>query len=324
MTKNYVRSFAIVVSVTIVALIIDTSISNVSDIMKIESLSPSFSFSNSLNQLIFFTIIMVVYALGQNFILRFIKQIKNDDKGLNRNRPRYLNLIDKIVRVIQYCIITPLIAIIILQILIGSQYQTALITASLTVSYLLSITIFMILTIQFLSWFYFSSKLTDSYGSSTRNTMLLLYGLAAATTCASIVSALIFYDLLLFDKPPVTKMQSEVAFPYFNPNSTMGFINSVYSLLNVISFLLLWISSAKLLRHFSRGLGNLRFWIVVGIPLAFFISQFIILMPLMPPTDSSSAADEDQNITTIIIYSFQGLIGGVPIWDPVFGSCKKD
>ena len=134
MTKNYVRSFAIVVSVTIVALIIDTSISNVSDIMKIESLSPSFSFSNSLNQLIFFTIIMVVYALGQNFILRFIKQIKNDDKGLNRNRPRYLNLIDKIVRVIQYCIITPLIAIIILQILIGSQYQTALITASLTVS----------------------------------------------------------------------------------------------------------------------------------------------------------------------------------------------
>ena len=135
--------------------------------------------------------------------------------------------------------------------------------------------------------------------------MLLLYGLASAATSAALVSTLIFYDIVLLGKPPTIGINSEVVFPQFYPNSTMGFINSFYSILNVISFLLLWVSSAKLLRHFSKGLGNLRFWTVVGIPLAFFISQFVILMP------SIQQDDGENHILTIILYSLQGLIGGI-------------
>ena len=323
MPKNYIRSFAVVVSITIIALIIDTSISNISDIISIRSLVSSFSFSNSLIQWNFFAIIAVVYGIGQYSILRFIKQIKNDNNKLNRNRPRYLNVIDKIMRVIQYCAITPLIAIIILQMLVSSQYVTGLITAALTVSYLLSITIFLILSIQFFSWFYFSFKLTDNDGTSTRNIMLLLYALASATTAAALVFTLIFYDIVLLEKPPVTEMHSEVIFPYFYPNSTMGSINSIYSMLNVISFLLLWISSAKLLRHFSKGLGNLRFWTIVGIPLVYFISQFIVLMPLVPQADSGSAPYGDKNMFTIIFYSLQGLVGGILFGIPFLDLARR-
>lgn len=305
MTNINIRSFSIIASTTIIVLIIDTSISNVSDIIDIKPLVPSLSYSNSLYQWNFVTIIAVVYGIGQYFILRFVKRIQNDGDTQNKNRPRYLNLFDKIIRLIQYYAITPLIIIIIFQMLVSSQYTTGLVMTVLTVSYLLSITIFMMLSIQFISWFFSSFKLNDQDSTSTRNTMLLLYGLASAATCAALVFTLIFYDIALWGKPPAIGIRSEAVFPYFYPNSTMGYLNSLYSILNVISFLLLWISSAKLLRHFSKGLGNLRFWIIVGIPLAFFISQFIILMPSMPHDDG------EKDTLTITLYSLQGLIGGI-------------
>ena len=305
MTKNKIRSFSIIASITIIALVIDTSISNVSDIINIKPLVSSFSYFNSLYQWNFLTIIVITYGIGQYFILRFIKQIQNDDDKRNKNRPKYLELFDKIITLIQYYAITPLIVVIVFQMLVSSQYTTGLVMTVLTISYLLSITVFMMLSIQFVSWFYSSFKITDKESTGTKNIMLLLYGLASAATSAALVSTLIFYDIILLGKPPTIGINSEVVFPQFYPNSTMGFINSFYSILNVISFLLLWVSSAKLLRHFSKGLGNLRFWTVVGIPLAFFISQFIILMPSMPQDDG------ENHILTIILYSLQGLIGGI-------------
>ena len=306
MTKNKLRSFSIIASITIIALVIDTSISNVSDIINIKPLASSFSYPNSLYQWDFVTIIVITYGIGQYFILRFIKQIQNDDDDKrNKNRPKYLKLFDKIITLIQYYAITPLIVVIVFQMLVSSQYTTGLVMTVLTISYLLSITIFMMLSVQFFSWFYSSVKITEQDSTGTKNTMLLLYGLASAATSAALVFTLIFYDIVLLGKAPAIGMNSEVVFPHFYPDSTMGFINSLYSILNVISFLLLWVSSAKLLRHFSKGLGNLRFWTVVGIPLAFFISQFIILMP-------SISQDEGENhILMIILYSLQGLIGGI-------------
>jgi hypothetical protein len=181
MTKNKIRSFSIIASITIIALVIDTSISNGSDIINIKPVVSSFSYFNSLYQWNFLTIVVITYGIGQYFILRFIKQIQNDDNKRNKNRPKYLKLFDKIITLIQYYAITPLIVVIVFQMLVSSQYTTGLVMTVLTISYLLSITVFMMLSIQFVSWFYSSFKITDKNSTGTKNIMLLLYGLGISS-----------------------------------------------------------------------------------------------------------------------------------------------
>jgi hypothetical protein len=49
---------------------------------------------------------------------------------------------------------------------------------------------------------------------------------------------------------------------------------SLYFLTSVLSFILTWVATVILLKHYSRRLGSAKYWIIVSIPLAYFLSQF--------------------------------------------------
>ena len=116
-------------------------------------------------------------------------------------------------------------------------------------------------------------------GKNNGKIMILLYGLATATTTLSLVFALVFYDsILLFTRPYLINPQSPVVFPSFGPNTTMGILNNIYALFNIASFTLLWISTILLLQpYYSIRWGNRKFWTILSVPLVFFLSQFVIL-----------------------------------------------
>jgi len=62
---------------------------------------------------------------------------------------------------------------------------------------------------------------------------------------------------------------------YFNnPGSPEYFMYNGYVSCSILSFILFWVSTAMILRHYSKRLGIAKYWILVSIPLVYFLSQF--------------------------------------------------
>jgi hypothetical protein len=94
-------------------------------------------------------------------------------------------------------------------------------------------------------------------------------------------------------------------FPTFDPNSSLSVTNYIYSIFNIISFILLWVSSVLLLQQYMWGRrrfsNRLRFSFLMVAPLLFFLSQFVVLA--MP-----SAQSDAYLITS---YTLMGLVAGL-------------
>ena len=50
--------------------------------------------------------------------------------------------------------------------------------------------------------------------------------------------------------------------------------NSIYVISSILSFIFIWIATVLLLRYYSKKLGTAKYWIMVSVPLFYFLSQF--------------------------------------------------
>jgi hypothetical protein len=97
--------------------------------------------------------IWTIFALTQYYILSYVKKINKD----SRARVRYFNLIHKIVTVAQF-VLAGIIALVILQIFIAQEYNTAMLYSALSISYGLWIVTLGLLARAFFSWYRLSKK----------------------------------------------------------------------------------------------------------------------------------------------------------------------
>ena len=54
-------------------------------------------------------------------------------------------------------------------------------------------------------------------------------------------------------------------------------LNYAYIITTIISFILTWCATIGLLKNYTHKMGKFAYWIVLIIPLAYFISQFLVL-----------------------------------------------
>jgi signal transduction histidine kinase len=295
---------------------IDISLSNISDIV---SVSNSWGFAA-------FIAIAIVYAAGQYLMLEFVKQ---KSKKIRMKSPHFDKL-STIMTIVQYVLIT-IIVFIILQIFVNSYYYTSMLILSSSISYAIASIIMVILAVEFFSWY-----------RSNRNFILLLYGVSSIVTCISIVSSLVFFTVILLDMPAritspssseLTSEQEEVGghseqeevghgpdIRKFDLSTILGKVQTVFVTSHIASFLLLWGSSAMLLHTYSKKLGKVKFWTIITIPIASFLSIFVIVTPFV-----LSISDGSRDIDTIFIiivdalgYTLPALVGsilfGLPFW----------
>ena len=67
----------------------------------------------------------------------------------------------------------------------------------------------------------------------------------------------------------------------FNPSTVLGNVQAIYITSHILSFLLLWGSTAMLLHTYSKKLGKVRFWTIISIPIASFLSIFVFVTPFV-------------------------------------------
>ncbi len=183
-------------------------------------------------------------------------------------RREYMNLavlpmyiIHRIVRIIHY-VLSGIILFVIFQILFLSYYGTGILLIATSISYSLAIVMLGILVQRFFFWF-----------RSYRDYVVLLYGLSSS---ALVINALIIFLLAvaIYPNSPeyiglhVANLQRIITDPI---QESLNFAKTISS---VLAFVLMWLSTAVLLKRYYHRMGKLKYYVLTSIPLVFFVSQF--------------------------------------------------
>jgi hypothetical protein len=227
--------------IAVVAVIIDTSIVKV-----YRFVTTPLSLDSDVS-------VFIVFAVTQYILLRSVRINTETSKRLIRNS------LHKIVSVIQ-CILIGLLISVILQMIIISAYNTAIVAAAITISYVLAMIIMGLLSLQFFSWF-----------RSTKNSVVLAYNFAAVAFMINAGFTLVYVLTALIDVSVLVRPHTGhiTGFTVYSDLLTVGYVSS-----SIMSFLISWVATILLLRHHSKKIGELKYWILVTIPLVYFIGQF--------------------------------------------------
>ena len=241
------KGIFILISFIVITLIVDTSI------VKIFSITGGLSSTES--SIAIFAIMGVIFALGQYLILGFTRRV---NQNIVNERLRF-SAIGRTVSIIQYVLIA-FFACIILQMIFTSSYNVQFLQVVVWISYLFAIALLGSLSLRFLSWF-----------RSNHNLVVLAYSLAIMMISINAVFTVLYVTNELTSKPSNIQPELTPLAPY---GSVYNLFNSGYAITSVMSFILTWIATVLLLHSYSKRLGRAKYWILVSIPLVYFLSQF--------------------------------------------------
>jgi ABC-type multidrug transport system fused ATPase/permease subunit len=246
------RIISLCVLFTAAALVADTYVVGYS----------TFTWSTYDQSMYAFVIIALISIAGQYFLLDFIK---HKSEEIRSRRRIHLHIIHKAVTLVNYTVLA-IFVFVLLQMLVSSYYNLIGVISALTISYSLAVAMMALLAYQFLSWF-----------KSNRNYVVLLYGLAAAALSVNTGLTLGLISIVSPNLPAEIHMLAGSFRPSFTPGSLTALLNTAYTISSIVSFTITWIASTLLLHHYSRKLGNAVYWIIIGIPLVYFLGQFLYL-----------------------------------------------
>ena len=127
-----------------------------------------------------------------------------------------------------------------------SYYSVIILVVNVMLSYVLAISMMLLLAQRFFSWF-----------RSKKNVVILLYGLASATIAIELGLALVITNALFESINRTTGGAGLISMSPVYPvsiTSLMNSINSFYIIFSIASFVMTWIATALLLRHYSLKL----------------------------------------------------------------------
>ena len=278
------RQATLVIVIIIAFLIPDTMISTVSDFLVPQT--------TSVWGISVFILFSIVFTISQYVLLRFV-WLKTKDK---RSKSFLFNGLLKIVIAFQYTLLAILI-VIIYQILFMSQYYTTFLIWSTGISFLLTVSILGILARQLFLWYRYNRK-----GSF----VIICYAMAFVIMSMTFFLALVLDMYGFSSKQNVVTPNSEVAFTdYESANWLILVFHYVYHYIDLISFLLIWGANALLLLHYRRRLGFVKFWIIISLPLVYYLGSLVEIIGLYEPQSDS------EFFFYYLYYSLNSTAGGL-------------
>lgn len=245
------KNLPIFILIMVSTLTIDVVVSNTADF--ITDFVASWQ-----GQILFIAIVLLNLTFQLMLIEYFVRMSKNN--FLNKRRLR-------LVGIIQYMLISTNVTIII-QILTANYYHTFFLILNTSISYLFAAAMFLFSGIKLLNLF-----------KINRNRMLFLYSISFFSLTAFVLSSVILMDYLISLRPNQILPSTPVVYPGFEDQSLEKKLSDYYVLFDIISFTILWLSTAVTMYYYSTRLGKIKFWVLTGLPLLFFYSNFFDLIP---------------------------------------------
>lgn len=205
------------------------------------------------------TTLLILFLLGQFILLRFIDYSSKEIRGTNPviRSSRFGIWISQIL-------ISSLVITLLIEIILTSKYHTVLLTAVCSIAYGTSIIFTGILTYMFVSWL-----------KNQRNAIIIVYGITSSIIVFNLVIVLLFSITVLSSRPTEVRQFLVSSGIFIQQGSFEAILNSLYQASSIAMFVAMWCATAILLHSYSRRLGKVRFWILIALPLVYFLSQFI-------------------------------------------------
>jgi hypothetical protein len=154
------------------------------------------------------------------------------------------------------------------QIVLTSHYSVGLVFAAMAISFAHATITAVVLSYRFFSWYRSSSNKDIAY-------TILLFGLTSILISAWAVLAIIINSgAILLVQPPesASHLQSKAITPDIVGQDRTAYLFYQLSVIPLrMAFLSYWAGTALLLRNYSRGLGKLRFWFLISLPVASYV-----------------------------------------------------
>jgi flagellar basal body-associated protein FliL len=298
--------------------------------------------SSGWGEILFIANILAAHAAALYLLFRFIKQLSKSFtmKYVANVTSSYTQTYFKkmyLALILAEFTIIGIFLVIIFQIAFSSSYHIGLIIPIMAISFILATVIMSLLSLRLFQWY-----------RVTRNFSLLLYTSIAfllavgigAMTASNI--AIIFLQQEHIEEviTPATQLQSSLQ-PSFLPerssSSSSSSSTALYDLRSLqvvvtplrIGYILLWFTSVLFLRHYSKRVGEVKFWIIISLPLL----SFLIGVYLLSAVDSSSSMDsqeeeeeQQQSSSKLLLYILlvvASVIAGAILFGMMFLSVAK-
>jgi hypothetical protein len=284
----------IVCMIVVIALIADAFLARTADLF-----SPTFS--RTFGTMAAFTLILIVCFVGQFLILFFVRY--RSEELLAQASARFYKTY-KVTMAFQIAL-SILLLLVIFQILVMSYYSIFALIAATATSYALAIAMMALLMKSFLSWFI-----------TGKNFLILAYTIAAAILVIHLGFTLFFTVSALLDVPAEIRTAISRT-PFFMPGSVEFILSSIHELTSILSFSVLWGATVLLLHHYSQKVGRIKYWILVTLPLVYFLSQFpTLFFNLFNPLINENPIFFGSLLTFIFTLSKPagGILFGIAFW----------
>ncbi|HEX6281159.1 MAG TPA: hypothetical protein VFZ67_02920 [Nitrososphaera sp.] len=186
-----------------------------------------------------------------------------------------------------------------------SYYFIMALIVAVTISYSLAIAMMVFLMKSFLSWFRIS-----------KNFVIFAYGISAATLAIHLGFTLFFAASVLLDVPAEVKTAISRP-PFFMPGSIKFLLDDIRNLTSILSFSVMWGATVLLLHHYSQKIGRIKYWILVTLPLVYFLSQFpTLFLKVFDPIIKEDPFFYTSLLTFIFTLSKPagGILFGIAFW----------
>ena len=289
------KKLLILMSVVVITLFVDSQIGYIADFIS-ERLATN-------EGIALFIGIAVVFAAGGILILQYVKTKTKESHA----RALHLRAIHIGVTIAQYVLIA-IIAFVIAQILLTTQYNTVTLAIALSISYGLWIIILALLSRALFSWFRSSRR---NVMVSKRNVMVLILALSMIAYVVNGMTGLANYLVILQQQLEVVTSADVAFFPEFDPESLQSQINTVYQVSAIIAYVLTWIGTVMLLRPYIHRIGKTKFYAIMGSAMVYYLINFpLFVLGYFTPTEETDIDVMNNILIFGIATVFSGIIFG--------------
>lgn len=198
-------------------------------------------------------------------ILRFIYFKPHDSGSIRGMTMKSYHLT---ITLTQYSLIG-ILGITILQILLFKSYNIFSLLSAIYVSHVISVLFLFFLIIKIVDWI-----------MTRKNRVLSLYAMALTLMAFAIMTSLIYATFTLGNHFSSIKQFPIRVFLYSLPGSELAnsFATAI-DLISLSSFILLWVATAMLFKTYRRKMGKIKYWVIMVIPLVYFLFPFETYFP---------------------------------------------
>jgi hypothetical protein len=241
-----------------------------------------------------FIAISFVYLIVQQYILSYANKEPLQIQVESSSFRRIKRIINFMIFFIVICFLT-----IILEILISQYYDSIMLLLVLVATNAISIIAMSNMASKFFTW----------YQRRKEPTILIFATMYCIIAITAFVTVL-FMGTLLIMQPEKIEPNIRVVLPTIEQGSTLSIINYLYYYLAILSYVITWVITSLLLKDYSNKLGKTKYWIILSLPLIFYLSQLLVTQfGLFIPEDA--VGNFTFQMWFLFFYTPSSLIGGI-------------